>query len=640
MLEYMRKNANSTVVWLIIGAIAVVFIFFGIGGGGGQTPKITVNGEEVSLQEYDRMIQEVSRAVRDRGGENPAGVDRMVRTAAVSRLVNQVLTRQFARAVGLMPSDRAVAREIAAIPEFQVDGRFDVSRYRDALAAGRMSAAGFEDEKRDELLAGRVVDLVSGLARVYRPEMLEIFHFQEDRIRLDYAFFPAAGLRHDVVVDDAVLTAFYALNQEQWREPAQMTMEYVDIRPADFLAKATVDEADLRRAYDEDPQRFARPESAEVSHILFQFPRLNPTPEEKEATRARAEAARRRAASENFAALARELSEDPNSAPLGGALGAVGRGMTFEDFERAVFSLPLNEVSQPVETVIGYHLIKVTGRRAAGARSFEEVKATLADERKALQSREMAVAQLEELIIRAETSKLPDAAASLGLKAETTPMFTRAAPPKFLEEDQAAVKKVFEAPVGRVADPLELKEHLLLYVPVERRESRIPDLAQVRNQAAEAWIAEEALRLAQAEAGNFIQEARGLGWAPALAALPKAERIKSGAGELSTRAGLAATRLFQSVSFPELLAAAHSVAGVGEISPVTVPGELGGEPGAFALFLAEARPADESRLTGSEGEALAGRLNGNEGNLMLRAWNLGLFEASRDAILVPTEYME
>lgn len=640
MLEYMRKNANSSLVWLIIGAIAVVFIFFGIGSGQGQVKKITVNGEEVNLRDYEHMVQEVSRSMRDQAEADPAGANQEVKRRAASFLVRQMLVRQFSREVGLTPSDQAVARSIAETPEFQTDGRFDRNRYHDALAAGRIDSASFENEKRYELLAGRVGDLVGGLARVYRPEVVEMFHFQEDRVRLDYAFFPAAGHRAGLAPADGQLASFYALNQEQWREPAKMTMEYVDVRPADFLDKVTFSDDELRRYYDENQQRFTRPESAEVSHILFKYPEMNPTVAEKEATLARAEAARKRADTEDFAALARELSDDPGSAPMGGALGAIGRGMTFDQFERAVFSLPLNEVSQPVATDIGYHLIKVTGRQEAGIRPFEEVKQTLADEQKALKAREMAVAKLEDLIVRTETSKLADAAASLGLKAETTPMFTQAAPPDFLEGDQAAAKKVFSAQAGRVADPLELERHLILFAPLERRESRIPDLAQVREAVTEAWIAEEAGRLAQAEAAKFIGEARAKGWAPALAAQPESNAVKSGEGELSPRSGLVSTRPFERVSFMEFVAAVFSVGGAGEISPLAVPGNLNEEPGAFALILAEVRPADESPLDGPTGEAFASLLNRSKANLMFQVWDQGLYEASRDAILVPREYME
>lgn len=640
MLQYMRKNANSKLVWVIIGAIGVVFVFFGVGSNHGQAKKITVNGEEIGLHEYNRMHQEVARTMQNQAEADSAGIGREINRRTTSYLVRQTLVRQFAREAGLMPSDQAVAKRIAEIPEFQTDGRFDSSRYHDALTAGRMDPSAFENDKRYELLAGRVSDLVGGLARVYRPEVVEMFHFQEDRVRLDYAFFPATGHRAGLSPTDEQLTAFYALNQEKWREPAKMTMEYVDIQPSDFLDKVTFSDDELRRHYEENKERFTRPESAEVSHIFFKFPQMNPTVAEKEATLARAEAARKRADTEDFAALARELSDDPGSAPMGGSLGSIGRGMTFDQFEKAIFSLPLNETSQPVATDIGYHLIRVTGRQEAGLRPFEEVRDTLADEQKAFKAREMAVAQLEDLIVRAETSKLADAAASLGFKAETTPMFTQAALPDFLEADQAAGKKVFSAPVGRVADPLELAQHLVLFAPLERQESRIPELAQVRPAVTEAWIAEEAGRLAQAEASKFIEEARAKGWAPTLAALPESAAVKSGEGELSPRSGLVSTRPFERVSFLEFVAAVYSLGATGEISPLTVPGDLNEEPGAFAVILAEVQPADESQLDGSTGESFASLLNRSKANLMFQVWDQELYEASRDAILVPQEYME
>ncbi len=637
MLEYMRKNANSTVVWLIIGAISLVFVFFGIGGGGHNYKNITVNGEEIDFSEFDRVYGAISRA--QTGDVSPEQVKEMKKSAA-SAVVEQRLMEQFGRKAGLTPTDWAVARDIATHPEFQVDGRFDKARYEAALAAMRMNKSFFERNTRRELLTGRLTGLVAGLSQASPPEVMEAFHFQEDLLAFNYLFFPAEPHRAGLNPGDGDLAAYYALNQEKWRRPASMTIEYVEFRPADFLDQAQVNEAELREAYNDNAPRFTSPESADVEHILFRFPKMNPDPEEKQKTLERAEAAYERAKTENFNDLARELSEDPGSAPAGGSLGPIGRGVTFDNFEKVVFSAPIGEVSPPVETDIGYHLIKVVARQEAGPRSFDEVRATLESEQKAFKAREMAVQQMEDLLIRTETNpKLADAAASMGLTVKTSERFTETKPLDFFTEDPSSLKKAFSAPLGRVAPPVETENHLVVYAPLERQESLIPPLDEVRAEVTQAWINAEAGRLAEAEARGFLQKAAETGWAEAAAAWPQDGPIRRGRSPLANRTSLLGAAPFDKVNTLEFFAAIHSVAQVGQVSPLTVSGEENGASGCFALSLSDFQKADEGLLKGPAGEAFTSMLSMNKGYFMLETWRRELFNASQSEIFVPVEYL-
>ena len=633
MLGYMRKNANSLVVWLIIIAIAIVFVFFGIGGGGGGGQKIMVNGEEANLYEYDRLITAITRS---QGTDYSPESQQMIKVAAVSELIGQMLINQFAREVRLTPTDWAVGKSIASIPEFQVDGRFDRSRYAAELATMNMNTAFFEDSTRREMLVSRVGGLVGGLSQVLKPEALEIYHFQEDRVAFDYMFFPAS--RHEAGLEpgDEQLTGYYIANQERWRQPARMTVEYVEINPADFLDKVQVTEEELLDYYTEYNQRFTNPESVEVSHILIKFPKMNPTEEEKIQTLERAQAIFERAKIEDFATLAREISEDPGSGPLGGSLGTVVRGMTFEKFEKAAFDAPVDEVTPPVETEIGYHLIKVASHRQAGSRPFEEVRAELENEQKALKARQAAITQLEDLIIRTETNpKLADAAASMNLMVLTSPEFTEADPPEIFENEAEALKKAFTTPVGKVGEAIETDEHLALFAPVARQESRIPSLDEVREEVKSAWIAAEAGRMARADALAFIEKAGQSGWEAAAEGGP----AKRGRTELATRSGLVGQPPFEKVSPMDLFAAIHSVAKAGEISPLPAPGELDGERGAFVLALADYQAADEAVLDGPMGQTFMAMMSMNKGNMMYQVWRSELYEASQDEILVPQMFV-
>lgn len=638
MLGYMRKNANSSVVWFIIGAIALVFVFWGVGGSQSGHKAMTVNGEDVT-RDYEKMHYNMNRS---RAGQIEPGQESAFKMAVASEVIGQTLMRQFGQNLGLAPSNKAVAAAIAAEPMFQADGRFDNARYAEILAAMRIDKPSYEDERRKDMIMSGVTDLIIGLSRVQRPEMMEKFRFQEDQVSVEYAFFPSEGLVGKLSPTEEQLSDYYLRNQEKWRFKDSMNIEYVELKPADFLNKAEVSEQDLQEVYKDSGDRFREEESAEVSHILFRFPSMNPSAEEKQATLEKAAAAYARAANEDFAALAREISEDPTSAAEGGALGQIGRGLYFESFEKAVFETPVNEVSEPVESSIGYHLIKVSSRQAAGLKPFEEVRDILATERQAFKAREAAVATLEDLLVRTETNpKLAEAAKTMSLESKTTDMFTEDNPPEFFEGDAGAIQRAFKAQLGRVAFPYEGNEHLVAFVPLSRVDSAIPPLEEIRDKVAEAWVGDEAQRLVRLDALHFIQRAQTEGWGQAMAGLPAQAQVVSGQSEQSTRSGLI-------MSDPNLnqldqmgyLASICSVGAAGQISPLPVYGrDSNGRNGVFVLRLADFKAADESELSGMMLESFSSMVLSSRANLMYQVWRENLYNASSDKIVVPAYYV-
>jgi len=287
MLAYIRKNANSTVVWLIIGAIAVVFIFFGLGRHPGSPTLVKINGEEADPYEYQNLVREVNSRQR-RVAPSQDDDDRYARLAALHEQINRILTRQFGENLGLRPSPQALREAVAAIESFQVDGRFNLERYQAALKSQRRVAADFEQELRRNITSERAIGLVLGLARLYRPEMAELFHFQEDQVRFDYLFLADEDGHWDPQPTAGELEDYYALRRENWRRPAEMTVQYVEIIPDDHLAQAEFTEAELEDYYAQNQDRFFKPEAAQARHMLFSFPSLNPEAAQKEAARARA----------------------------------------------------------------------------------------------------------------------------------------------------------------------------------------------------------------------------------------------------------------------------------------------------------------------------------------------------------------
>ena len=631
MLEYMRKNSNNVVVWLIIGAIAMVFVFFGIGGGGGSAKTIRVNSEEISVYEFNDMLKMANRNQPDGFSDTP-GADRQLKNQVAAMLVQRALVGQFAANTGLRPTDQAVARNIANTAEFQVGGQFSRAVYDDFLHSRRTNAGKYESEVRQSILFNRATDLIQSLSPVRKPQALEFLHFREDKVKLDYLFFSSTPHQAGLTPTEDQLTAFYALNQDKWRQSASMVLEYVDIRPIDYLDKVTVPEATLEDHYNESIQRFTTDETAEVFHILFAFPNLNPNAEEKKATLERAQAAYERSKNEDFTALVNELSDDQTSQAQGGRLGLFPKNVTLPELQDVIFNSPLGQVNAPAETPAGYHLFKVASRQEAGVRPLADVRDILEGELKTFETRRAAVAELEELIVRTETNpKLADAAASMGLTAKTSESFTLDTAPDFFEDDAAAVQKAFAAPLGQVAPAIEKDAHLTVYVPLSRQESRIPPLNEVRESVTQVWIAHEAGRLAMADALAFVEKGSFT-----------EGQAKSGSSELLPRRALGAAVPFNSVRQEEMNASLYSVVKAGDVSPLPVYGTLDGEAGCFVLSVAEFEPVSEALLE-NPGNDFAQEyyiLFYNQMNMMTAVWNQELYEASKNGIKVPAEFVE
>ena len=638
MLSFIRKNANSTVVWLIIGAIALVFIFFGLGRPGGSMKFVTVNGEEADLNEYENMLREARNRLRP--GELPQDADRYARIAALNEQISRILIRQFGENTGLRPGPRALREAVAAIEYFQVDGRFNLERYQAALRAQRRNAPEFEEELRRNLTSERAVGLVLGLARTYRPELAELFHFQEDQVRFDYVFLADEDGGWDPRPTAEELAAYYALRQENWRRPAEMTVQYVEIIPEDYKAEFT--EAELEDYYAQNQDRFLKPEAPRARHILFSFAALSPGEAGKEAARVRAGEARARLdQGADFAALARELSDDRDTAENGGDLGFLTRGSTFPELEEAAFSAPLNEVIGPVATDAGFHLVQVTARREAGPIPLAEVRDELAGEFKALRARRTAVNLLEDLLNRSEVNPdLDDAARSLGLRAALSRSFTADKAPGFFENNPEAVQRAFSAPLDRVAPPFEGERTLVLYVPRTRLESRVPPLDEVREEVDRAWRQEAADSLTRQRLESFLPEIRAQGWEAYAKASARPLKLKSGAGVLAARYALSESPPFEGSNPQDVTILAFSASGPGQILPVSLAGRLNGRPGRFLLRLAEYQAADESRLDGPEGRAFEYFLALNKSNLFLQTWRLELYEASKSRIDIPPKFFD
>jgi len=421
----------------ILFLLMVPFAFFGVDfyfrGGNLDGLMATVGGEKITQNDFNDAIREQSDALRRQLGsnfdprmfENPE-----VRFALLDNLVNQKLVSNKARDEKFRVSDAQLQQFIASVPTFQVDGRFDNDRYRMFLAAQNMPAPYFEQRVRQDLVTGAVQDAITQGNIVARSSAERFVGLLEQQREVALATVDIDAFIKDVKVDDAQVKDFYDKNPGAFQVPEQAKIEYVLLTQDALSAQAAVTPEEVKKQYDASAAQYTAPEERSAAHILIPVA-ADANDDAKAAAKKLADEvyAKAKANPGKFADLAKEYSKDPGSAQQGGDLGSFGRGSMVKPFEDAVFAAKSGDLLPPVQTEFGWHVIKVTGERAAHTKPFDEVRAQIETDlkkQKAAQKFAAAADQFQNLVYE-QADSLAGTGKTLDLKVETTPGFvTRA----------------------------------------------------------------------------------------------------------------------------------------------------------------------------------------------------------------------
>jgi peptidyl-prolyl cis-trans isomerase D len=391
MLLEIRERAQGWIAYAIIILISIPFALWGIQsylGGGGEQVVAEVNGNKITDRQFSRNVQRARMELRERLGDayDPElfGGQRL-RQQILDSMISDVVLLDASRSMGLRVSDQAVRAAILGEPAFQRDGTFDNDAYKRVLQLQGLTPAAYEEQLRTRLLATQLPRAVSDTEFVTAATVNEAARLLEQQREIAYVSISASELAPEAPPSDEEIQAFYDENQALFQTPEQVRIAYL-LLDADVLAARTGDgaEADdedaLRQLYEERIDEFTEPEQRAMRHILIAVA-ADAADAEAAAAKERLAALRERIlAGDDFADVAEEVSDDPGSAADGGDLGLVGRGLMDPLFEQAAFALDQGELSEPIRTPFGYHLIEVTEIRGGEPRPFEEVRDELAQQ--------------------------------------------------------------------------------------------------------------------------------------------------------------------------------------------------------------------------------------------------------------------
>jgi peptidyl-prolyl cis-trans isomerase D len=604
MLDFIRTRSGGIVSIIIVGAIALVFVFWGVGGQNtGDAINIHIDGESYPIVNFLQTRKSIQDNMRSEAQSLDPNVAELLATQrALSTLVQRHVLNVLAKDTGRIVPPEAIAAAIKADPSFQENGRFSKALYEKTVTNSYgMNLPVFEASVRSQILLNDTGSFVQDLSFLPTEALREQYHLSLDQISLNYVFFPASAQEEGLSPSDAELEEFFKGRAENYRRPAEVKVEYVSFNPDDFLSDVKIDNDALEELYLEQAASLSSPPVADTSSILIAFPNFTPTPSEKEAALEKARAIFQRAQTEDFATLATEVSDDAQTAQDGGKLPPVSPGQNLPELDRLIFggtAPKAGDILGPVETIFGYQIIKIDAYTPLRIQTLSEARPALTETLKKRDARRAAVNRLEDLLDASQaqaSSDLKSLASTLGLTSVSSDFFSPENPPAFLGGSSAEAEKAAAQPLGLISEPVDTPTVLSLYVPLERKESYIPDFddPELKEALKTDWLAAESLKKAEEAAIKLIEAQKEEGFVKA------AKAISEGSPEMGSTP-LAARREILSAQEPIslsdlglLIKTVFSLARTGDTSKVPIPTDAGNRPGYLVISLRDFKAADD-----------------------------------------------
>src|SRR3974390_2026983 len=383
MLQSIHDKLKGWVAGVVLGAIGLVFVFWGINWTlSAPNYAAKVNGTEIPSNEVRQSYQQ-QLAQMERMSNRP--LDDAMRNEIKRRVLDQYVSSEalVSRAddLGYRVSDQELLDEMAKVPAFQVDGKFGQAHALAVLNAQGRSVSEIEGLFRRDAKLRQLDTALSTSSFVTAAELKKFRALMRQQRELQWVTLPASKYAAGATPDDAAVKAFYDAHKSDFMTPETVNLRYVELSLAQLGEKVSVDDAQLKAYYEEQkaktPERFTQGEQRRVRHILLS---VN-DPRDDAQVVAKAEGLTKRLqAGEDFAKLAKEYSQDPGSANQGGDLGWSERKVFVGPFADAAFAMKVDEIKGPVNTQFGYHILKLDGIQPPTVKTFEQAKAELETE--------------------------------------------------------------------------------------------------------------------------------------------------------------------------------------------------------------------------------------------------------------------
>ncbi|MDO8432258.1 MAG: SurA N-terminal domain-containing protein [Candidatus Binatus sp.] len=508
MLEVMRRHAYSWGTRIVLGGLAVIFAFWGIGSGffAQVKPVANVNGQRILSDQVDREASRLRDTLGQMYGADAPAVLKSInlRQAALDQLIERQLITEQARHLGLSITNEALQQKIATTKSFQRDGQFDLDTYQEVLRSNNLFPHEYEASERVVMLQETLRNMIEAGIQVSDDEVRHAFNLKNEKIGLRYFEIPFADFTAKIAPTEQQIADYYKKNIEQFREPARARIIFIHYAPLVLAATYAPSDKDVDDYYKRNLKtQFTHPDQVHARHILIEVAEGATEAEKAKAKLAAMDVLKQAQAGGDFKKLAAKYSEDHSTKIEGGDLGTFGRGQMIKPFEDAVFAMKPGQIVF-VETRFGYHVVKLDESKPAHTDTIAEARPKVIDALRTQAGAKLGREALDsDLTAALGGASLPDLAKKRGIEAVETPLF--AANDRIIgaEQDHELGPAAFKLEVGEVrAVPVKGAPYLIKLL--EKRPSRIPPLKEIEAQVRDALIRATAIADAHNQAQKII----------------------------------------------------------------------------------------------------------------------------------------
>jgi peptidyl-prolyl cis-trans isomerase D len=510
MLDLMRKNAGSWIIKGLLGIIVVVFVFWGVGSWREQRGSrvALVNGEAITVHEYQEAYNNLVEQVRAQFGKS---LDENMLKAldlkkkALDRLVEKKIIINEAEKLKFRVTNEELSQTIMNMKAFQSDGVFNKKAYERVLSQNRTTPEAFEASVRESMMIERLISFLTGGVKISDQEALEWFNWKGASVNVDYVCFNPdkyAGINPG----DEEMKSFFSKNKEAYKTEEKIKISYLTFDPGTYASRVAVEEKDIKDFYEANVDKFKRPKTVEARHILLKV--------EEGESREKVEEKRVRAAGilkmikdgQPFEELAKKYSDCPSKSQ-GGYLGAFQKKDMVEPFAGTAFSLKPGEISEPILTKFGWHIIKTEKVNEEKVFSLQEARSAILSKISGEKAKNFAYDEAEAVYNDTEQMRdLAKAAGKRGLAARSTDFFSKkeAMEVTGISNPDLITSDAFGMQEKEISDVKESDGGYVIIQVIGKMASKIPELIDVRDSVKANLVREKQNGKAEKDAGDLL----------------------------------------------------------------------------------------------------------------------------------------
>lgn len=509
MLQFMRDYAKSwmikIILWTVVASfIGTIFLVWGMGRETSAGIVATVEGKRITFEEYQQYYNRLYEFYKKQQANIKEDIlAPIIKRNALDSIIMRKLQLSIANQEGLRITNDELIDDIQRTDIFKKNGRFDKDIYIRILGANRINPTQYEESVKEDLLIKKLENFIKDGVKVSRQEVIDAYTRQNEKVNIDYIVLGPPNFLNRVTVMSDKLEEFYKNNSSLFQRGEEIVAEYILSDPKNFEKDIRIEDAKVSEHYNSNIAKYRVEKRVKARHILIALSPDADEKTEKEAKEKALKVSQELKAGGDFAELAKKYSDDPSVKDNGGDLGYFSKGQMVKPFEDAAFALKEGELSEPVKTQFGFHIIKVEKIENERTKPLAEVRGEILKTLTEEEATKRAKAELEGVkkgndLKVANLNQVISGHTYLAASTENLKKDDRRYP--VLSRTSFALKK------GEISEIVEDggKFYILRYK--DKKDAFIPKLEEIRIEVEGAYRSEEAKKILDLEVGRILED--------------------------------------------------------------------------------------------------------------------------------------